>query len=137
MLERDRTTRSFVCRHLASLFAASCAVLYTGVVAMAQEGVPQTGNYPQSVGPWEVILYEHPHYAGTWIRYTVQPGMRQRLVPQIDPALESYSCRRGCRRRLSPTSPESAGERGNRILSVGTSVRHVRPVFRDCDGPGH
>jgi hypothetical protein len=46
------------------------------------------GNYPKTIDPWEVILYEHPNYAGMWIRYKMEPGMRQKLVPQIHPEME-------------------------------------------------
>jgi hypothetical protein len=66
-------------------------VLASATVAPAQEnqeGIAYAGDYPASVGPWDVVLYEHPNYLGTWVRYAIQPGMRQRLVPQIAPVLE-------------------------------------------------
>ncbi len=60
-------------------------ILFLAFSTMAQnEGVPQVGDYRKEFDPWEVILYEHPNYTGMWIRYKMQPGMRQRLVWQID-----------------------------------------------------
>ena len=78
-------------RRSTALAAAGCAVLMTSALAIAQEnqeGIAYDGSYPARVGPWDVILYEHPNYLGPWVRYTLQPDMRQRLVPQIVPALE-------------------------------------------------
>ncbi len=59
-------------------------------VAHAQQyGIPQTGNYPTQVDPWEIIIYEHHNFTGNWIRYKMEPGTRQKLVPQIYPGWES------------------------------------------------
>jgi len=91
MLKKD-STRTPSLRPLGTmLLAAVAAILLSAAVATAQEnreGVAYSGYSPPSVGPWDVILFEHPNYLGPWVRYTMQPGMRQRLVPEIAPALE-------------------------------------------------
>ena len=91
MVQKDSTTTRGLNRSRSVLLAAVGAFLMSAAVATAQEnreGIAYSGYSPPSVGPWDVILYEHPNYLGPWVRYTLQPGMRQRLVPEIVPALE-------------------------------------------------
>jgi len=90
MLNRSLTRGSKAAGRWLTFFLLSClAILLTGTVARAQEeGVLQTGNYPKTVDPWEVILYWHPNFAGSWVSYKIGPGMRQRVVPVIHPAME-------------------------------------------------
>ena len=76
----------------AVLFAIALILFLTGglvVAARAQEVPPHAAtDYPQTVDPWEIIIYEHSNFTGTWCSYRMQPGMRQRLVPQIYPGRE-------------------------------------------------
>ena len=76
----------------ALLVAISC-LLFCGVLAIptrAQEQPPHPpGNYPASVDPWEIIIYEQPNFSGTWCSYRMQPGTRQRLVTEIYPGMET------------------------------------------------
>jgi hypothetical protein len=66
---------------------AACAVILFAVCSLSQlagaqgaVGIPQSGFYPTSVDPWEIIIYDQPNYVGNWIRYRMEPGMRQLLV---------------------------------------------------------
>lgn len=91
MLKGIGATRIGVRWGLAVLFASCVAVLLMGAVSAAQTvfvPAPQTGNDPTTVDPWEVILYEHSNYTGTSLTYRIEPGMRQKLVPQIYPGME-------------------------------------------------
>ena len=91
MGQRNSTRTPGLNRLRGVLFTVVAAILLSAAVATAQEnreGVAYSSDAPASVGPWDVILYEHPNYLGPWVRYTLQPGMRQRLVPEIVPALE-------------------------------------------------
>jgi hypothetical protein len=65
---------------MASSMGGGCPVAHA-----QQYEVPQTGNYPAQVDPWEIIIYEKPGFTGSYIRYRMEPGMRQKLVPQIYP----------------------------------------------------
>ena len=40
---------------------------------------------PKVPDPWEIIVYEHPNYVGQSVSYRLEPGMRQRLVPIVEP----------------------------------------------------
>ncbi len=68
---------------------ASCLLgLISAGMANADGELHPATDYPKTVDPWEVILYEHPNYTGMWISYKMEAGMRQRLVPQLPPGLE-------------------------------------------------
>ena len=57
--------------------------------ASGGEGPPAAGSAGQAAttvpGPWEIIVYEHPNYIGRSESYRLEPGMRQRLVPIVEP----------------------------------------------------
>jgi len=41
------------------------------------------GTVVLAVGPWEVIAWEHTGFSGAHMSWTVEPGMRHRLVPGL------------------------------------------------------
>ena len=41
-----------------------------------------------TVDPWGIVIYDHPNFTGWSITYRMNPGMRQKLVPQISPGWE-------------------------------------------------
>jgi len=61
-----------------------------GVASPGQEPqeVPQVGNYPKTVDPWEIIVYQYPDFVGMWVRYKMTPGMRHKLLPRMTPGME-------------------------------------------------
>lgn len=82
--------RSKAARHwLPMVLTITAILLGASLVDTAKAQEPHPGmDYPKTIDPWEIIIYEHPDYTGTWIRYKMEPGMRQRLVPQIYPGME-------------------------------------------------
>ncbi len=67
----------------------TAAGVFFSVIALPETGfsrVPAVQNptdYPANVDPYEVIVYEHANFVGSYLRFKLEPGMRQRLVPVI------------------------------------------------------
>ena len=78
-------------RNLSNLMMAIIIALsvFLCITAMPETGfsgweiVHKPTDYPTSVDPYEVIVYEHANFVGEYIRFKLEPGMRQRLIPDL------------------------------------------------------
>ncbi len=86
-MTKDRVTQSLPCLAVATILAAG-ASLFVAVVPGTSLGAVQwqiVDKYPPptNLDPNEVIVYEHANFVGRYIRFKLQPGMRQLLVPGL------------------------------------------------------
>jgi Beta/Gamma crystallin len=63
-------------------FLCVAALVGSGLRDSPRRSAGQYGQYATLL-PNEVILYEHANFVGSYLRYKLEPGMRQLLVPVI------------------------------------------------------
>jgi hypothetical protein len=64
-------------------FIFFCAATLPETAFSQGEGVQEQTDYPSSVDPYEVIVYEHYDFVGRYMRFKLLPAMRQLLVPDL------------------------------------------------------
>jgi hypothetical protein len=80
---KERMIRNLPNLMMAVIIAVS---IFLCVTALPEKGfsgweiVNKPTDYPKSVDPYEVIVYEHANFVGKYMRFKLEPGMRQKLV---------------------------------------------------------
>jgi hypothetical protein len=83
---KERMIRNLPNLMMAVIIAVS---VFLCVTALPEKGfsaweiVNQPTDYPKSVDPYEVIVYEHANFVGKYMRFKLELGMRQKLVPVL------------------------------------------------------
>jgi len=83
---KERMIRNLPNLMMAVIIAVSIFLCITALPEKGFSGweiVNKPTDYPKSVDPYEIIVYEHANFVGKYMRFKLEPGMRQKLVPVL------------------------------------------------------